>query len=46
MVDGKITDKQLDRSELTFNDIYTIKEVLLQKLINIYHVRIEYPKEK
>ncbi|MEN8116378.1 MAG: HDIG domain-containing metalloprotein [Bacteroidota bacterium] len=45
MIDQKIEDKQLDRSELTFNDIYTIKEVLLQKLINIYHIRIEYPEE-
>ncbi|MFV0265736.1 MAG: HD family phosphohydrolase [Draconibacterium sp.] len=46
MIDQKIEDKQLDNSNLTFRDITTIKEVLLQKLLNIYHVRIEYPKEK
>lgn len=46
MIDQKINDRQLDESELTFNDINTIKETLLVKLINIYHVRIEYPKEE
>jgi putative nucleotidyltransferase with HDIG domain len=46
MIDQKIADKQLDHSKLTFSDINTIKETLLEKLINIYHVRIEYPKEE
>ena len=45
MVEQKIKDKQLDLSDLTFNDIGIIKETLLKKLINIYHIRIEYPKE-
>lgn len=45
MIDQKIKDKQLDHSALTFNDINVIKETLLNKLINIYHIRIEYPKE-
>lgn len=46
MIDAKIAEKQLDSSTLTFRDINTIKETLLEKLLNIYHVRIEYPKEK
>ncbi|MCF6356622.1 MAG: HDIG domain-containing protein [Draconibacterium sp.] len=46
MVDQKIKDKQLDNSDLTFNDINIIKETLLNKLITIYHIRIEYPKEE
>lgn len=46
MIDQKIDDRQLDESELTFRDINIIKETLLQKLINIYHVRIEYPEER
>ena len=46
MVQQKINDKQLEESELTFKDIKIIKETLLNKLMNIYHVRIEYPKEK
>ena len=46
MVNQKIKDKQLDNSELTFKDINVIKETLLNKLITIYHIRIEYPKEE
>ncbi|WP_198152542.1 HD family phosphohydrolase [Draconibacterium sediminis] len=46
MIDKKIEDKQLDDSDLTFSDINTIKRTLLEKLINIYHIRIEYPNEK
>ncbi|HSO85586.1 MAG TPA: HDIG domain-containing protein [Draconibacterium sp.] len=45
MIDDKIKLNQLDNSTLTFSDINIIKETLLNKLINIYHVRIEYPKE-
>lgn len=46
MINEKIKLNQLDSSALTFNDINIIKETLLNKLINIYHVRIEYPKEE
>ncbi len=46
MIDQKINDKQLEQSKLTFSDIKIIKATLLQKLINIYHIRIEYPKEE
>lgn len=46
MIDKKIEDKQLVDSDLTFRDIDTIKKTLLEKLINIYHIRIEYPEEK
>jgi len=46
MIDQKIKDRQLDNSELTFHDIEVIKETLLDKLINIYHIRIEYPEDK
>lgn len=46
MIDQKIKDRQLDNSKLTFRDIEIIKETLLEKLINIYHVRIEYPEDK
>jgi cyclic-di-AMP phosphodiesterase PgpH len=45
MIDDKIKSNQLDNSLLTFNDVNIIKETLLNKLINIYHIRIEYPKE-
>ena len=29
--------------DITFKEIEQIKKVLKQKLINIYHLRIEYP---
>ena len=45
MIDEKIKLNQLDNSLLTFSDINIIKETLLNKLINVYHIRIEYPKE-
>ena len=46
IIDQKIRDKQLEQSDLTFHDIKIIKEILLNKLMNIFHIRIEYPKEK
>ena len=46
MIDQKIRDKQLEQCDLTFHDIKVIKDILLTKLMNIYHLRIEYPKEK
>ena len=35
---------QFDNSDITFRDIRRIKEIFLRKLLNIYHVRIEYPE--
>jgi putative nucleotidyltransferase with HDIG domain len=39
----KIDAGQLDYAPLTFKDITLLKEIFLEKLINIYHVRINYP---
>jgi len=44
MVEQKIKSNQLIDADLTFKDINILKNTLLEKLINIYHVRIEYPK--
>ena len=44
MVEQKIASNQLTNAELTFHDITVLKSTLLEKLVNIYHVRIEYPK--
>lgn len=43
IIGHQISEKQFDNSDITFRDIYRIKEVFLRKLLNIYHVRIEYP---
>jgi putative nucleotidyltransferase with HDIG domain len=44
MVEQKIRSNQLINADLTFKDISILKSILLEKLVNIYHVRIEYPK--
>ncbi len=46
MIDQKMKDRQLDNSDLTFSDIDKIKQILLRKLVNMYHIRIAYPTEK
>lgn len=38
----KIDAGQLDNAPLTFKDITLLKEVFLEKLVNIYHVRLSY----
>jgi len=42
----KIAARQLDSAPLTFKDITMLKEIFLEKLQNIYHVRINYPQKK
>ena len=47
MVDGliseKLTDGQLDESELTFKDISRIRDSFVRTLTSMLHARIEYP---
>jgi putative nucleotidyltransferase with HDIG domain len=40
----KIEAGQLNEAPLTFKDINLLKEVFLEKLQNIYHVRVAYPQ--
>ena len=44
MVEQKIRSNQLSNADLTFKDITILKSTLLEKLANVYHARIEYPK--
>lgn len=37
-------EDQYSNADITFADIATIKQIFKQKLINIYHARIEYPE--
>lgn len=46
VIDYQIKENQYENSDITFKDISRAKAVLKQKLLNIYHVRIEYPDEK
>jgi putative nucleotidyltransferase with HDIG domain len=43
IINQQIREQQFDNTEITFRDIDLIKEIFLRKLLNIYHVRIEYP---
>ena len=42
----QIEDEQFTEAPITFNDIKLIKETFKKRLTNIYHARIEYPKEE
>ena len=43
IINQQIREQQFDNTDITFRDIDLIKEIFLRKLLNIYHVRIEYP---
>ena len=44
IIDGQMEQGQFLNSNITFKEIQTIKKVLKKKLINIYHLRVEYPE--
>lgn len=43
IISEKLTDGQLDESELTFKDISKIRESFIRSLASMMHARIEYP---
>jgi putative nucleotidyltransferase with HDIG domain len=43
IVDSVVADGQLDESSVTMRELTTIRESLINTLINIYHQRISYP---
>jgi cyclic-di-AMP phosphodiesterase PgpH len=40
----QMINEQYNNSNITYKDISTVKEIFKQKLINIYHARVEYPE--
>ena len=44
IVKRQIEERQFLNADFTFKDIEKIKKVLKEKLFNIYHLRIAYPK--
>ena len=44
IIDGQVQDGLFNRCPITFEDIAVAKEVLIRKLITIYHTRISYPE--
>ncbi|KGL64064.1 HD family phosphohydrolase [Polaribacter sp. Hel1_85] len=44
IMDKQMADNQFLNSDITFREIEIIKKVIKKKLMNIYHLRIEYPE--
>ncbi len=44
VINGQMNNGQFMNANITFKEIQTIKKVIKKKLINIYHLRIEYPE--
>ena len=46
LIDAKVQAGQLDNCPLTYGDIAQIRAILKEKMMSIYHVRVEYPTIK
>ncbi len=44
IIDHQISENQFINADITFRDINQIKKIFKKRLMNIYHVRIEYPR--
>ncbi len=43
IINSQMDNNQFLEADITFKDVFMVKEVFKQKLLNIYHARIEYP---
>lgn len=46
LIDGQVTDGYYKECPITFRDIDQSKQVLIERLMSIYHTRIQYPELK
>ncbi|MGK0411867.1 MAG: putative nucleotidyltransferase with HDIG domain [Polaribacter sp.] len=44
IINKQMADNQFLNSDITFREIDVIKKVIKKKLMNIYHLRVEYPE--
>lgn len=44
ILDAQVNENQFNNTDITFKDITIVKRLFIKKLMNIYHVRVEYPK--
>lgn len=44
IIDKQMADNQYLNSDITFREIKVIKKVIKKKLMNIYHLRVDYPE--
>lgn len=46
LIDGKVKEGQLDNCPLSYGDLAHIRRLLKDRMMSIYHVRVEYPTVK
>jgi putative nucleotidyltransferase with HDIG domain len=44
IIDTQIEQNQFANADITFKDINILKKIFKKKLMNVYHVRVEYPR--
>ena len=44
IINAQVAQNQFVNSDITFRDINTLKKIFKKKLMNVYHVRVEYPR--
>ncbi len=44
MINAQIADGQFKEAPISFRDVETVKEVFIEKIMNMYHTRIVYPE--
>jgi len=44
IIDRQMEEGQFSNAEITLREINTVRKILKKKLLNIYHLRIEYPE--
>ena len=44
IINTQIEQNQFINADITFKDIKVLKKIFKKKLINVYHVRVEYPR--
>lgn len=45
LIEDRVKDGQLDDSPLTFAELRTVEESLIESLVGVYHPRITYPED-
>src|SRR5256885_864740 len=46
IIDERVSDGQLDESDLTFRDVQRTKDAFCELLLGVYHERIPYPEDR
>ncbi len=44
IITTQIAQNQFVNADITFKDINTLKKIFKKKLMNVYHIRVEYPR--